>query len=119
MVGEHNPAAGGAFQTETDSETESARVEEELFKKKATEKKLLNIARAVAQGTQRVSEALVSGDEDDQSSINETKARRETVRTAEYDIDSEQASEESEELLERQRANLARLEKLILGYEML
>lgn len=103
--------------TETDSETESARVEEELFKKKATEKKLLNIARAVAQGTQRVSEALVSGDEDDQSSINETKARRETVRMAEYDIDSEQASEESEELLERQRANLARLEKLMLELE--
>ena len=103
--------------TETDSETESARVEEELFKKKATEKKLLNIARAVAQGTQRVSEALVSGDEDDQSSINETKARRETVRMAEYDIDSEQASEESEDLLERQRANLARLEKLMLELE--
>ena len=103
--------------TEADSETENARVEEELFKKKATEKKLLNIARAVAQGTQRVSEALVSGDEDDQSSINETKARRETVRMAEYDIDSEQASEESEELLERQRANLARLEKLMLELE--
>jgi len=106
---------------DTDSETESGTVNEEIFEKKkaATAEKFLNIARAVAQGTQLVSEALVSGDEYDEISVSKAKGRRKTVKVTEYeDIDLEKASKESEELLGRQRANKARLEKLMLELEM-
>lgn len=109
---------------DTDSETERGTVKEENFEKKkaAAAEKFLNIARAVAQGTQLVSEALVSGDEYDGitvSKVSKAKGRRKTVKVTEYeDIDLEKASKESEELLERQRANQARLEKLMLELEM-
>ena len=111
--------------TEDERREAEAELEAELELKVETEEKLLGLVRAVAQGTQRVSEALTpqeieANEARDAASTTSSSVESETTtdeRQAQLDAIEALAAKQSQELIERQRANQERLKRLQLEYE--
>ena len=111
--------------TEDERRKAEAELEAELELKVETEEKLLGLVRAVAQGTQRVGEALTpqeieankAGDAVSTTSSSVASETKTDERQAQLDAIEALAAKQSQELLERQRANQERLKRLQLEYE--